>query len=259
MKTSAIYTSPHSDIERKLTTTIERGCSQSATRPLLFFRADDIGVPSRNFFLLIDSFKKHNLPLCLATVPTWATRKRLTELQNQTGKNNSQWCWHQHGRKHLNFESSGKKQEFGPARTEMQISTSLQQGKKRLDGLLGSELFPVFTPPWNRCSATTLAALPELGFKAISRSRGASPKSAVDFPDFQVNVDLHTRKDPSPAYGMERLLTEIENSLASGRCGIMIHHQRMNRAAFAFLDLLLGCLQSHLAIEPVHFGEMISI
>lgn len=258
MNISSIYSIHHPDIKAQLTTVIEKGCQQAGKHPLLFFRADDIGVPSQKFFQLIDCFKKHKFPLCLATVPTWTTKKRLTELQKQTGKNSTQWCWHQHGRQHRNFEPSGKKQEFGPTRTTEDIQKSLQQGKTRLEGLLHTEFTPIFTPPWNRCSETTLTALPKLGFSAISRSRGATPKSPADFPDFQVNVDLHTRKEVSPLVGMAKLLSEVESGLASGRCGIMIHHQRMNKASFIFLDLLLGLLQSNCSIAPVHFGEMIS-
>lgn len=258
MKPSTIYSIPHPGIRKQLTTAIEQGCQQSSRHPQLFFRADDIGVPSKNFFLLIECFKKHSLPLCLATVPTWTTRRRLSELQKETGNKGTQWCWHQHGRRHLNYETSGKKQEFGPARTEDDIQASLSQGKKRLEGLLGTEFCPVFTPPWNRCSSATLEALPKLGFKALSRSRGATPRSAASFPDFQVNVDLHTRKSTSALLDMGQLLLELESSLASGRCGIMIHHQRMNSAAFAFLDLLLELLQNYPTIEPINFAEMVS-
>ncbi|MCP4343857.1 MAG: polysaccharide deacetylase family protein, partial [Desulfobulbaceae bacterium] len=213
-------------------------------------------IPSANFHKLIECFKKHNLPLCLATVASWLTEQRLKDLNQITGKNNSQWCWHQHGRVHRNFEKDGKKQEFGPARTQNDVQSSLSKGRDRLEQLLDKDFHPVFTPPWNRCSSDTLQALADLGFKAVSRSKGARPETLTNLPDFQVNVDLHTRKEILPELALDNLLKELEQGFVSGLCGIMIHHQRMNRSAFELLDLLLGIIKNHRKIAPVHFADL---
>ena len=170
----------------------------------------------------------------------------------------SQWCWHQHGWRHRNYEVSGKKQEFGPTRNAGTVKEVLYKGQTRLETILESHFQPVFTPPWNRCSKATLTSLIDLGFQAISRSVGAHPKAPSTFQDFQVNVDLHTRKEYSPKLGMANLLTELEQAIASGQCGIMIHHQRMNKRALDFLDLLLKILQRDHRIDIVHFGDMIN-
>jgi hypothetical protein len=237
---------------------IEKGCQKSSARPVIFFRADDIGIPSRQFSQLIESFNRHRMPLCLATVPGWLTVKRFEELKTLTGVSKEQWCWHQHGYVHRNFEPIGqKKQEFGPSRIAVEIAASLAKGKNRLDSILGDDNQPVFTPPWNRCSQETLDALQKLGFKAISRSHRAKPQTTPDFPDFQVNVDLHTRKESSPKEGFYNLLTEIEQGLGSGCCGIMLHHQRMNNRAVALLDTLLSCLKQTPHVSFAHFGDLL--
>lgn len=255
--TSSLYSVRHLDAKQRIETRIAAGCRHSLKKPLNFFRADDIGIPSKRFSQLIACFQKHRLPLCLATVPAWTTEPRLSELIRITGKNDSQWCWHQHGRVHRNFENTGKKQEFGPARTKQEIYDNLTKGKIRLEKILGKNFHPVFTPPWNRCSEDTLLALADLDFKAVSRSSGAHPDAPVSLPDFQVNVDLHTRKEISPYLAFENLLTEIEKGLASGQCGIMIHHQRMNRAAFEMLDLLLGLIKRNKQLIPVQFEDLL--
>jgi len=74
-----------------------------------------------------------------------------------------------------------------------------------------------------------------LGFKAISRNKNAYPPSDGILPDIQVNVDLHTRKESDPEQGWNNLLNEIEKGLSNGLCGIMIHHQMMNKPAFSLL------------------------
>lgn len=254
---SALYSVNHFSIDHRISSYIDRGCQRSRTRPLVFFRADDIGIPSHRFQQLIGCFQKHKLPLCLATVPAWLTETRLKELRRLTGVVSSQWCWHQHGRIHRNFEKTGKKQEFGPARSKSDIHTSLTKGKERLGHLLERDFHPVFTPPWNRCNSDTLQALADLGFKAISRSKGARPETIDQLPDYQVNVDLHTRKEMQPHLALENLLTEIELGLATGLCGIMIHHQRMNRSALELLDILLGLIHSNRALNPVHFADLL--
>ena len=121
---------------------------------------------------------------------------------------------------------------------------------------VGKDFQPFFTPPWNRCSSDTLQALADLHFKAVSRSKGALPKSPPNLPDYQVNVDLHTRKEVTPHLALENLLAELEQGVSSGLCGVMIHHQRMNRSALEVLDLLLGIIKNNQNLIPVHFDDL---
>ncbi|HSL40437.1 MAG TPA: polysaccharide deacetylase family protein [Desulforhopalus sp.] len=255
---SPLYTTKHPDALARIDAAIARGCGRAERRPRLFFRADDIGVPSAHFARMIDLFQRHHLPLCLATVPSWLTARRWQDLQRITTAESTQWYWHQHGRSHHNFEPQGKKQEFGPSRSRLAIRQSLQLGRDRLQRLQGELFHPVFTPPWNRCSAETLTALADLGYQAVSRSRGALPQAPAGLFDLAVNVDLHTRKEPSAPAGFAALLSELEEALASGTAGIMLHHQRMNRAAFALLDLLLDRVNRNGRPLAVHFGDLLA-
>jgi hypothetical protein len=122
--------------------------------------------------------------------------------------------------------------------------------------LLGKHFYPVFTPPWNRCDQKTLTVLKEMGYAAISRSRGSRPPSVAGLPSFDVNVDLHTRKERAAADGWDNLFDELQLAISSGRCGIMIHHQRMNDAAFDFLEILLGVLTRCRTLKLVHFKDL---
>lgn len=211
----------------------------------VFFRADDIGVPGRRFQRLVQIFQQQRTPLGLAVVPTWLTPTRWQTLQTLTREKTDLWCWHQHGWRHCNHETAGKKQEFGPARPPERIAADLKRGRERLEELMGAAFYPVFTPPWNRCSAETLELLKRWGYHAVSRSTGSRPSPPPELPDLAVNVDLHTRKEPSAPLGWQGLRTDLEAAVATGRCGIMIHHQRMNESAADFLDLLLAAVRAH--------------
>ena len=247
------------DFEHQLEIAIDAGCKANERQTAaVFFRADDIGVPSAGFSKLISLFKRHRTPLCLAVVPSWLTARRFAELQNITAEPGNLWCWHQHGTLHRNFEAAGKNQEFGPARNFEVLKAEIDKGRSRLQGLLGDLFEPFFTPPWNRCSQEAAKALRDLGFLALSRSKGAKPNVAGILPDIQVSVDLHTGKQPDPAAALACLLADLSASLASGCCGIMLHHQRMNRNAFFFLDVLLRLLNNRKEIELCLFREMLS-
>lgn len=254
---SSLYSVSHFGIGDKIDSHLARGCQLATGRPLVFFRADDIGIPSPRFQQLIECFQKHKLPLCLATVPSWLTKTRLREIRRLTGADSSQWCWHQHGRVHRNFEKTGKKQEFGPSRAKSDIYAGIAKGRERLEQLLETDFQPFFTPPWNRCSGDTLQALADLRFKAVSRSKGAQPKTVHSLPDYQVNVDLHTRKEAAPQLALENFLAELEQGIGSGLCGIMIHHQRMNSSALELLDILLGLLKNNRKLMPVTFNDLL--
>jgi hypothetical protein len=52
-------------------------------------------------------------------------------------------------------------------------------------------------------------------------------------------------------------LKELEENLAIGFCGVMIHHQRMNQPAFTFLDLLLRKLKRWQYGRLVHLGHLL--
>ena len=223
----------------------------------IFFRADDVGVPGYQFARVVDLFRWHRVPLTLALVPAWLTASRWVRLLEISGKNRSFWGWAQHGWRHRNHAPEGKKEEFGPARPCGAKRRDLLLGFERLSSLVGEELLPIFVPPWNRCDEDTLTALRDLGFKALSRSLGARPVAPPNLPDYPVTVDLHTRKEENGKAGRLALLKELSEGLSRPLCGIMIHHQQMNEAAFAFLELLLQSLTPWRRARLVHLGDLL--
>lgn len=222
----------------------------------VFFRADDVAAPSDTFARLMDLFIRHGAPLSLGVVPAWLSTPRWQYLKKFKPQGSSLFCWHQHGWRHKNHEREGKKQEFGPIRTELQIKSDLIRGRRRLEDQMGDAFYPVFSPPWNRCGLSTLLLLEELGYCAVSRSKGSHPPSSEQLPDFQVNVDLHTRKEQTPGECWEGLFKDLKSALTSPLCGIMIHHQRMNKLAFEFLEVLLELFSQYKTISLVHFRDL---
>jgi peptidoglycan/xylan/chitin deacetylase (PgdA/CDA1 family) len=259
--TPVIWRRPPADLDARIDVCVQSGCEKAETKGHIFsfFRADDVAVPGMQFTRMMDLFAKYGAPLSLAIVPSWLTRDRWQYLSDYERNNPVRCCWHQHGWRHVNHESKGKKQEFGAVRSLSEIKRDLKRGKNRLSELLGESFYPAFTPPWNRCSGHTLQLLRELGFLAVSRSQGSTPHSPRGLPDLYVNVDLHTRKERSPTAGWNKLLQELEQAIATRFCGIMIHHQLMNQAAFDFLEKLLKALINYPKIQLVNFKDLVEL
>ena len=255
---AALWRRLPSDIDSLVADCIHAGCDSADGKDdsYIFFRADDVAAPGKQFARMMELFATYGIPLSLAVVPAALTRPRWQYLNGFEKMNPGRWCWHQHGWRHRNHETEGKKQEFGDARTVAAIKRDLEQGKKRLERIMGDHFYPVFTPPWNRCSRSTLELLKELGYAAVSRSRGDKISPPDGLSDYYVNVDLHTRKETSSAVAWKNLFAELQQAIASNLCGIMIHHRRMNGAAFDFLEVLLKKLVESPDLQLVNFKDL---
>ena len=223
----------------------------------VFFRADDVAVPGQRLARLVDIFGKQQVPLTLAVVPAWLTETRWQRIFELCRRNHSLWCWIQHGWRHFNYETQGRKAEFGSSRSFSQKRKDVLTGFQRLNRLLGDSFTPAFTPPWNRCDSETLKALEELGYQALSRNLGAQPPAPAALTEYPVNVDLHTRKERDGESGWQNFFKELRKGLGNGFCGIMIHHQHMNNAAFDFLELLLSELKRRNLPRLVHVDTLL--
>jgi hypothetical protein len=229
--------------------------STSAEPLPVLFRADDVGVPSANFLRLLELFSSHRLPLCLAVVPSWLTSSRWRTFTSLVHTGSSQWCWHQHGWRHANHQRSGKKAEFGSARTRAALRADLSRGRERLESLMGIDFTPFFTPPWNRCSGEALELLVELDYRGVSRSKGEQSGRAP-LADFFINVDPHTRKEADVDTALQALCKELHQAVEENYISIMIHHQLMNNKAFALLDLILSIISRSSRFRGVSFNDL---
>ncbi|MFP4475743.1 MAG: hypothetical protein ACLFOY_09275 [Desulfatibacillaceae bacterium] len=241
-------------LERRLDDCLDRA-PQGAR---VFFRADDVGAPGKKYRSMMEVFLNRRVPLSPAVVPVWLNESRVPAI-TKDAVDPGMFCWHQHGYRHKNHEAGGKKMEFGDGRGKDAVVRDVARGMERLYALLRGLYRPVFTPPWNRCGEVLLGVLSEFDFAAVSRTPGARPAPPVELRDIPVNVDLHTRKEPDPERDWGGLFAELAAALESGTCGVMLHHQRMNDNAVAFLDLLCARLSRKPGVELAHLGHLAGI
>jgi hypothetical protein len=152
---------------------------------------------------------------------------------------------HQHGFRHVNHETSGRKYELGPSRSHDQQLADIAQGRAMIGGLLHPYVEPIFTPPWNRCTDQTAAALANLGFEVLSRDHSAEPFGLADLAEVPVTVDWFAKTKSEPWTRRQvgqQIATQIDGN---GPVGVMLHHAITNLEHLALVDELLSLVASH--------------
>jgi peptidoglycan/xylan/chitin deacetylase (PgdA/CDA1 family) len=255
---AAVWKEPPTDWTNRLSDALERGSANQA--PTVFFRADDVGAGGQAFEALCILFRSFQVPLAMAVVPSWLSSVRQKQLFESAPLSEKLWGWHQHGWRHVNWQKTGKKSEFGEHRPFERQWRDIWQGQQKMKEIFGDNLLPIFTPPWNRMSNATLKVLQELNFKGISLA-GSTPRGFRPPPTLKkirVHLDLHTRKGRDGDSDFDGLLEEL--AILIGRrepFGVMIHHHRMTAFAFQFLHALLYFLRQRVHAQFLSFKEIL--
>lgn len=213
----------------------------------VFFRDDDADSDLPQLRTLLDTFARRETPLNLAVIPGTLTPSGARLLREAHSR--QPLSLHQHGWMHVNHEPAGRKCEFGVSRGLEAQRADIANGRERLAELLPDLTVPIFTPPWNRCTRDTHAALASLGFRAVSTLRSAAPTARLPLSDVSVTVDLFRWRE-GPVLRTESELTRLILA-ADQPCGILLHHKVMGPEAFRVVEALLDALGG-----SVHFHRM---
>jgi predicted glycosyltransferase len=211
----------------------------------LFFRDDDCGWSDDRLLLLLDIFADFSVPVDLAAIPAALSSAFAQKLSRRMAAHPEHLRIHQHGYAHLNHEPEGKKCEFGPARDYQSQRSDIEKGQRRLAELLGAAPDPIFTPPWNRCTAVTALCLTELGFQLLSRDAHGVPFEGFGVRELPIAADwfAHRKKVRLDRKEWGRSLAEqLKNK---DHVGIMLHHAVMDGEEMQALAELLSVLARH--------------
>jgi hypothetical protein len=213
--------------------------------PTVFFRDDDAGWDDDRLMRLLDLFDTTRTPVDVAVIPDALTPTLAARLLRRAGESDGRVGLHQHGRTHANHEREGRACEFGPSRSREEQARDIAAGAARLAQLLGSVVQPIFTPPWNRCTADTAECLAATGAWVLSRIDSAPPLGVAGVRELPVSVDWQARRGGvrvERAAVVARLAAALrERSVV----GIMLHHAAMDDADFAAVADLLALVASH--------------
>jgi hypothetical protein len=220
-------------------------------------RDDDVDEDEESLCQLLDISLSRDVPLNLEIIPGRLTRAAIRLLKEHKRSYPALVELNQHGWQHRNHEVTGRKCEFGLSRTLEQQMADIAQGKALLEETFGQRFYPVFTPPWTRCTEATYTVLDWLGFAVLSKDRAPQPVTGYHFRDISTTLDIfHWRGGPRLKSPDEIIGPLIRQIGAGDTIGLMLHHKVMDAQAFAFLDQLLAELRRH---PVVHFHTFASL
>ncbi len=202
-----------------------------------FLRDDDIDVVEDSLARLLEVCRRQQAPVSLAVIPGGLTAEASAFLREQMARNPGMIELHQHGWKHLNHESQGRKCEFGASRPAGEQYADIAAGKARMDEAFGEAWFPAFTPPWNRCTGDTCRAIERLGFHVFSADHRVA---GYRFRQAPVTLDLYRWKGNPALRPESEIASELAAQVEAGHpVGLLLHHKVMDAAAFEYLETLL--------------------
>ena len=209
-----------------------------------FFRDDDAGWEDARLFELLDVFAAYDVPIDLAVIPKSISRQTAARLRKRLEESRESISAHQHGYAHVNHEETGRKCEFGESRSSVLQRADIAAGKALLADLLGPTE-SIFTPPWNRCTASTAACLKREGFSLLSRDITAAQFNTPGLIELPVSVDWFGRRK-----GVRLTLNEIGESLSKAASsqtpvGMMLHHALIDDEERQRISELLELISSH--------------
>jgi hypothetical protein len=208
----------------------------------VFFRDDDAGWSNDKLYELLDEFGRFGMPIDLAVIPQNLDTNLAGELLCRRCQTKPLLGLHQHGYSHANHEPLGRKCEFGPTRSKIQQKNDIEKGRHLLREALGKALDPFFTPPWNRCTQTTIECLAELNFKLLSRDATAVKLEPLTLKQTPVHIDWSRMLNISLSeLGRAIAINLAQNALT----GSMLHHADRSRINLIPLAELLALFSQH--------------
>lgn len=224
-----------------------------------FIRDDDAGWDNDRLLALLDRVDKAGACIDLAAIPLAVSDPLVAELSARIDASPQRLAVHQHGCAHVNHEPEGRKCEFGAARGASAQRHDIRGGWLLLHHLFGARVQPIFTPPWNRCAAHTPDVLVELGFAALSRSRGAPPQATL--PEIAIDMDWSRHLRDGGAVAAARALAEVLVARAADGAplGLMLHHATMDAEALDQLGELLDRITRHGALRWQSMSALLAV
>ncbi len=234
---------------------------QQQAAPLhFFFRDDDVGEDEATLRWLLQLFLRRETPINLAVIPGRLTAA-CSQLLLQSVRTAPQLLeLNQHGWLHLNHEREGRKCEFGPSRAFAEQLADIIQGQAQMNETFGPHWFPVFVPPWNRCTEATCQALDQLGFRVLSRNRADALCAGSRLRELPVTLDLYRWRGGAQLRPAAELASELIRQIEQGKpIGVMLHHQVMDEEAFAWVEALLQVCQRYSIVQCHTFERLLGL
>jgi len=147
----------------------------------VFFRDDDLGADGPALRAVAELLVAERIPCSYQVIPLQLDDAAAAWAREARREHGELIAFHQHGLRHQQ-EVGGRRRwsEFAAERPFPDQRADIAEGRRRLEDRLGDALDPdVFTPPCHKYDDTTLRALVELGFAALSAGVRVDPAARL--------------------------------------------------------------------------------
>lgn len=205
-----------------------------------WFRDDDAGIDNKSLDNLMQYLKDKKINLLIAAIPALSDNKLKTILDKYDN-----YVIGQHGYSHTNYSESDLS-EYPDTRKKEVIADELIKGNRILSNLFKDKYNKVFIPPWFEVGSTTKKLLKEHNYLAISNYWNNRINSN-EMIEINSQVDLVDWDNAYTFGGEDYVLNQIISEIESGNTciGILLHHERIGKETYCFLDKLIEIILEH--------------
>lgn len=220
-----------------------------------WWRDDDATDVSRELTAMLALAQAHGVTIGVSAIPAKLTRRLVSYLSREA---HAQVLVH--GFAHLSHARPGQaKREFGGTRSLADMTGDLAEGLRLARAAFGVKALPVLVPPWNRIHPQAIAALPGLGYRAVSTWKPRpSPQPVPGLVQVNTHLDVIDWRH-GKALKDERLIAALllrklrwrreRRARAAEPLGLLTHHAYWTQAKERIVARLLDVTLGHAAVR----------
>lgn len=213
-----------------------------------WFRDDDAGIDNAGLEVLLHYMNEQNIQLFIATIPTKVTSYLASIINNY-----SNVYVGQHGFSHSNH-SLVEQSEYPKERDKKEVENELLKGRKILENFFETKFLNIFVPPWFEIDDATIEILKQENYAAISNFWDNNINE-YGLIEANCQVDIVNWDNAYTFGGQDFVLSQIIAELIKDKkdynLGILLHHERMGKESYDFLDKLIKIIRNYSSITSI--------
>lgn len=214
-----------------------------------WFRDDDAGIDDDSLEILINYLNNLNIPILIAAIPTKTNSILATKLKKYPNV-----LIGQHGYSHEN-KSLKDQSEYPNNRNLEEVKKELSIGRKKLQEEFQTQYLDIFIPPWFEISKDTIELLKKENYIAMS-NYWENQINEFNLIEANCQIDL-IDWDKAYTFGGEdfvlaQIINELQKEKTEYNIGILLHHERIGKESYYFLDKLIKIIQTYSTIVSIH-------
>lgn len=207
-----------------------KNIEQSDEDIYFWIRNDDVYEYSDNFKKILFLYKKYEIDVIYAVIPTILEENLIPNLYKATIS--------QHGFSHKNYSSNGKC-ELSDERDQKEVLFEILKGKSKLENLFNKKI-TILTPPYNKIDSEIEKILKEhyVYLSTFGTNKSLFKKDINPYVDI---INWKIKKFGGKNFCDIQIIRAMEKT---NNIGICVHHDLIEKEGYDYLDNLFYDLKN---------------